>query len=217
MAIYHPKLDLLMSYAAGSSGESWGLAIATHMALCPDCRSIVSLAEEMGGSLLEDVAPEPMNSSSWEQLASQLGSPEAVQIASPETATPSAQPTFPEPLRRYVGNDAKDIPWKRLSGVGYQHLIPTRDLGQARLLKILAGRTIPQHGHRGRELTLVLSGFFSDHLGEFTRGDLEDTDEDLIHQPATSAHTDCICLAVTDSPLRFTSLIPRLVQPFFRI
>jgi putative transcriptional regulator len=28
---------------------------------------------------------------------------------------------------------------------------------------------------------------------------------------------DCICLAVTDAPLRFKSLIPRLAQPLFRI
>ncbi|MGB1033531.1 MAG: transcriptional regulator, partial [Primorskyibacter sp.] len=27
----------------------------------------------------------------------------------------------------------------------------------------------------------------------------------------------CICLAVTDAPLRFTSFLPRLLQPFLRI
>lgn len=217
MAMHHPKLDLLMSYAAGSSGESWGLAIATHLALCPECRGVVSLAEEMGGSLLEDVTPEQMASGSWEQIAAQLDSPEAVQTAAPEAATASVPPLFPEPLRGYVGNDAGDVPWKRLGGVGYQYLIPTHDAGRARLLRISAGNPVPQHGHQGRELTLVLSGRFSDHVGEFTRGDLEDGDEDLIHQPVASADADCICLAITDAPLRFTSLIPRMVQPFFKI
>ena len=63
----------------------------------------------------------------------------------------------------------------------------------------------------------MLQGAFRDETGRFGRGDLEDADPTLEHQPVAEAGEDCICLAVTDAPLRFKALIPRLLQPLFRI
>ncbi len=98
-----------------------------------------------------------------------------------------------------------------------QAILPTSKEASARLLFIPAGQAVPDHGHRGTELTLVLQGAFSDSTDRFGPGDLEIANEDLEHTPVAEAGADCICLAATDAPLRFTSLIPRLVQPFFRI
>ena len=50
-----------------------------------------------------------------------------------------------------------------------------------------------------------------------TRGDIEEADESIEHQPFAGKEADCICLAVTDAPLRFKSLLVRLVQPFLQI
>jgi putative transcriptional regulator len=66
-------------------------------------------------------------------------------------------------------------------------------------------------------MTMVLQGAFSDDDDRFARGDVEMADEDLNHTPVAEPGTDCICLAVTDAPLKFNSLIPRLAQPFLRI
>ena len=41
--------------------------------------------------------------------------------------------------------------------------------------------------------------------------------EDLQHVPTATADADCICLAVTDAPLRFRSWLVRLVQPVLGI
>ena len=98
-----------------------------------------------------------------------------------------------------------------------QAIIPTDDKAQARLLFIPAGQSVPDHGHRGIELTLVLQGSFADEADKFARGDLEIANEDLNHQPIASMEADCICIAATDAPLRFNSLLPRLLQPFFKI
>ena len=99
----------------------------------------------------------------------------------------------------------------------YQHRIFTNDSGQARLLKIPAGRPVPEHGHNGRELTLVLAGSFNDKVGEFVRGDVEDVDQEIVHRPVATSVEECICLAVTESPLKFRSLLPKLAQHFIRI
>ena len=122
-----------------------------------------------------------------------------------------------QPLRDKVGGDASAVRWRPLGMGVRQAILPTSDSATARLLYIPAGAAVPDHGHKGTELTLVLQGAFSDATDRFGRGDLEIADEDLEHTPVAEAGQDCICLAATDAPLRFTGLIPRMLQPIFRI
>ena len=42
-------------------------------------------------------------------------------------------------------------------------------------------------------------------------------DDTLEHTPIAEQGAPCICLAATDAPLRFNSIIPRLLQPLLRI
>ena len=76
---------------------------------------------------------------------------------------------------------------------------------------------MPEHSHRGTELTLVLRGAFSDAAGRFGRGDLEAADDTLEHVPTAEAGEDCICLTATEAPLRFRGVLPRLAQRFIGI
>jgi len=87
----------------------------------------------------------------------------------------------------------------------------------ARLLYIPGGVAVPDHGHRGMELTLVLQGAFADSTARFARGDIEIADEALEHTPVAEAGAPCICLAATDAPLRFKTMLPRIAQSVFRI
>jgi len=216
---HHPGEDLLFDYATGALGEGWSLAIATHLAICPACRHSVSDIETIGGQLLDDPSPEPVNEATFDQLISQIDQ-EPDQIEAPlNRRNPDAQsPVLPEPLRSYVGGDVNQLAWKRLGFGASQLLIPLREQGvTARLLCIPAGRPVPTHSHGGLELTLVMSGAFSDDTGRYGRGDLQEADDQLEHQPHAGADADCICLAITDAPLKFKSFAARVVQPFLGI
>ncbi|MFZ1346388.1 MAG: ChrR family anti-sigma-E factor, partial [Tabrizicola sp.] len=124
---------------------------------------------------------------------------------------------FPAPLAGYVGGDLSAVRWRRVGGGVRQAILPTGKGATARLLHIPAGTAIPDHGHRGMELTLVLQGAFADQGESFGPGDVEISDETVEHRPVVTAGQDCICLAAADAPLRFLGLIPRLAQPFLRI
>ena len=213
MIKHHPGDDLLLSYGAGALGESWSLAAATHMALCPVCRAAVAAAEEVGGVLLDDSGFETLSEDALDRLMARLDEPVP---PAPAVTTPT-DAVLPQPLRDYLGGDVDSIAWKSIGGRVHQHLIPTYDSGQARMLLIPPGCPVPEHGHRGREWTLVLTGSFTDHTGEFARGDMQDADENIVHQPLAGRGEDCVCLAITDAPLRFSGLLPRLLQPFIRI
>jgi putative transcriptional regulator len=65
--------------------------------------------------------------------------------------------------------------------------------------------------------TGVLRGAFEDESGAYHRGDLQEVDEEIAHQPLALPQEDCICLAITDAPLRFKSLAARIAQPFLGI
>jgi putative transcriptional regulator len=125
---------------------------------------------------------------------------------------------IPEPLRSYVGGDVDGLNWTRMAPRVHQIQINTpNSRSQARLLRFQSGTTVPAHGHRGRELTLVLTGSLCDRDTILYRGDIAETDERTEHQPHAGTSEDCICLAVTDAPLRFKSMFARLLQPLFGI
>lgn len=211
---HHLNDDLLLAYASGNLSEGWSLAVATHIAMCPECRKALDVAEAAGGALLETLEPVGSDTDGWERLKARL-------VAEPEpVAVRKVQPSsavIPEPLRSYLGADLADLKWRNI-GTAHQIMIRTADTEtQVRLLRIPAGKPVPEHSHGGRELTVVLTGAFHDEVDQFGPGDIEDADGSLTHQPVANREQDCICLAVTDKPLKFTSRIVRLVQPFLGI
>lgn len=220
MTIRHHLSDaFLMDYAAGNLSEGWSLAVATHLALCPTCRRQLAAIEGAAGALLEKMPVDAgATDDSWELMKARLGGLQAIEIT-PEPIRKISKPAIlPEPLRSYVGGDLPDLKWRALGRGAYQILIDTGDSDtQVRLLRIPAGKPVPEHTHEGCELTLVLAGSFRDGEDLFARGDIEEADDTLLHQPIATEGEDCICLAVTEAPLKFTSWIVRLMQPILKI
>jgi putative transcriptional regulator len=232
MSVQHRVSDeLLLDYASGSLAEGWSIAVATHLALCPQSRLRLASIEAAAGTLMAmDVLEAPSSlDQSWQSMRERLAASSDLVVAKkPKAAAvlpvtgpanvPVDVPVLPEPLRSYLGSDADQLRWKPLGRGAYHIPIKTRD-GETsvRLLRIPAGKPVPEHSHGGRELTLVLKGSFHDGVDRFARGDLEEADETLQHQPVADTDEDCICLAVTDAPLRFKSRFLRLVQPFLGI
>ena len=214
MTIRHHLSDpLLIAYAAGNLPEAFGLVVATHISMCDTCRAQLAAFEALGGAVMtaEAVA---MADGALAVAMARLGVPEEV----PEGVRPLAKTgDLPAPLQDYIGGDLGSVKWRSL-GLGVrQEILPTGKGATARLLYIPAGQAVPDHGHRGTELTLVLRGAFRDATDRFGPGDVEIANEDLQHTPVAEAGEACICLAATDAPLRFSALIPRLLQPLFRI
>lgn len=216
---HHLSDDLLVSYAAGSLAEGWSIAVATHLALCPSCRRSLSVAESIGGDLIENISDNASVDHSWASVRARLQqAPKIAAGGTPETPPAGYSGGLPEPLRSYVGGDFDTLKWRPLGRGAYHIPIRTRDREtMVRLLRIPAGKPVPEHSHGGRELTLVLNGSFADGGEVFARGDIEDADASLTHQPVATPGTDCICLAVTDAPLKFRSWIVRAIQPFLGI
>lgn len=220
---HHISDELLFDYANGALEEGWSIAVATHLALCPSCRKRLATMEAAGGMALEAIEIAPPNASaddfSWEAMLARIhnSAPAGPVPENPRYSGDKAV-LLPEPLRSYIGGDFSAVKWKPLGLGAYHYPIKTSDNDiSVRLLRIPAGKPVPEHTHGGRELTLVLKGSFSDISGRFGPGDFEETDESVDHQPIADPGEDCICLAVTDAPLKFKSRIVRMIQPLLGI
>lgn len=212
---HHPSDEVLLSYSAGGLAEAFNLMIATHVSLCDECRARVEAFDTLGGVLLDngDVETADVGADALAKTLAMIkdGDP------TPSMRKKSIPGVLPQPLQDYVGGDLEAIKWRSVGMGVKQAILPTSKEASARLLYIPAGAAMPDHGHRGLEMTMVLQGAFLDDGERFGRGDVETADCELEHTPIADFGEDCICLAVTDAPLKFNSLIPRLAQPFLRI
>jgi putative transcriptional regulator len=214
MTIRHHLSDqLLMGYAAGQLPEAFNLIVATHVSLCDECRARLGSYDALGGAVIDEIEEVSMGEAALEAALARIDLlPQATR-----RAPLKASGILPAPLADYVGGDLAAIRWQRIGGGVKQAILPAGRDATARLLYIPGGVAVPDHGHKGMELTLVLQGAFADQNDRFGPGDIEIADQDVEHTPVALAGEACICLAVTDAPLRFRGMIPRLAQPLFRI
>jgi putative transcriptional regulator len=210
---HHPTDALLMAYSAGTLPEAFSLVIATHISMCDESRAKVESYDAIGGAMLDDAPEVAMTAGALEATLRLIDAPEDTHIL----ANVDPDDLFPAPLRDYVGGGLDSVNWRNVGGGVQQAILPTSKEASVRLLRIPGGCAVPDHGHHGTELTLVLQGAYRDDHDRFGPGDIEVATEDTTHTPVAEEGPDCICLAATDARLKFSGLIPRLAQPFFRI
>ena len=215
MTIAHHVDDAtMMSYAAGSLPEALSVVVATHLSVCPHCRDTLADMELVGTAMMGRLPsaslarPVPRAPSVDVDVRRDEGADvlEAVERCG----------DVPTPLSRLAGSDLGSIRWKRL-GLGIWHLpLPLSDnaTGDLLLIKVAPGQVMPEHGHGGSELTLVLSGSYTDEIGRFGVGDVADLDTEVEHSPVADRETGCICLIASEEKARFKGVFARLVQPF---
>ncbi|MCA0270985.1 MAG: ChrR family anti-sigma-E factor [Proteobacteria bacterium] len=209
-AITHHLSDALLDgYVTGCLAQPFAVVAAAHLSLCDACRARAETADMLGGAMLDRIAPADVSQGGRDRMMA------ALDLAPPPPQPIAASGIFPAPVMQALGG--RPPKWRMLGG-GIRQVILSADVdGSLRLLYIPPGRAVPEHSHGGLELTLVLQGSFADSEGRFGPGDLEIADDDVDHQPTAGVEGPCICLAATDAPLRFRAMIPRLLQPLFRI
>jgi len=229
---HHLDEATLFSYVAGSLSQGMALVVASHISICDSCRERVFETEAIGGALLNEMVSDNSSDSSasvkvdetaLEQVLACLDEVErtisldsSLSDGEPDACSPGNTGEVPAPLSDYIGGSLDAVQWKRLSPGFYYFDVFKEQRGICRLLKVAPGKSILPHGHHGNELTLLLRGSYADEVGRFAQGDVADLDDQIEHQPLVDGNEDCICLVATDSPLRFTTLLGKVMQPITR-
>lgn len=215
MPSFHAPDDLLLDYACGHMPEAQALVVATHLALCPQCRSAVADYEALGGALVEDQEPAELGEDALAQVLARLDEPDADERRGQTSLAGEVDLLLPQPLRGYLGSGLQQVAWRKLMpGLEEADIAVGPEACRARLMRVESGKGMPQHSHEGEELTLILSGAYSDESGCYRRGDLQVADPAIDHKPVADAGEPCICLVVTNAPLKLTGRFGRLLNPF---
>ena len=205
--------DLLIAHAAGKLPEPVGLAVATHLALNPAARARYRRYEAVGGALLDELEPVDLAPDAWGRLEQLLDDQEVLEH---DCRAVAPDLILPHPLRDYLPGPFDQLRWRNYGAAAEIELSIRAPGYRTTLIRVRAGRQVPQHTHEGSELTVVLDGAFHDETGRYGRGDLVIADSSLDHRPTADEDQDCLCLAVTDAPLRLTGRFGRLLNPFIR-
>ena len=89
----HPSPAILADYASGAMRPAFGAVVAAHLEHCPACRKELAELETLGGALIEDLPPTPIDQARLDAVMAALDSvPEepARQPASTLSASTSA-------------------------------------------------------------------------------------------------------------------------------
>jgi putative transcriptional regulator len=211
---HHLDDATLVAFAAGTLGEAHGIIAAAHINGCAVCRAGLRSAEAVGGGIL--AAQEAAAVSDLCRSATLA----SLDVVPPAKSVPVLHGELPPALARALGGKSlADIKWhKKAPGVAtFDVPMAKGERTHLKFLRIGKGRSMPEHGHGGEELTLILKGSYKDHMGRFMPGDVADLDEDIEHQPVVDSDEDCICVVATEAPTRFKSIWARLAQPFVGI
>lgn len=203
--------ERLLAYAAGVLSPPEAVVVATHLSMRPQAAAFARRLQSVGGRLLEEIQPEPMDeyALAWTLARAEIDAGEV------ETSPPlNDMPQLPELLRRYALG-----PWRWMGpGARVRDVLAPRD-GACRviLLEIQPGRVMPRHTHGGVELTCVISGAYATDDERFDVGDLEEADQETLHQPRVVSDETCLCVAALDGQILLDGWLGKLFQPFIRL
>lgn len=222
MIKYHPNINTLAEYAAGSLDTAASIAVSAHLHFCHQCKKQVQNLQQIGGTILDQSLTADVGSSVLDSLMKKIDEMES----SPQPSSASIQDEppldsglagLPPVVTKLIGN-RNQLQWKKLtSSLQIAPLKTGQSQAEVSLHKIAAGGKVMEHDHRGQEYTLVLKGSFSDEKGVYQPGDFLLKQPGEVHKPYAAANRDCICLTVVEAPVRFTGFWGKLLNPFLRL
>jgi len=183
MIRHHLPDTMLLDHAAGTLPPAVPTLVATHLTLCPTCRGMLAVLEGLAGQMLAGLPPvDGDDEAGLAALLERLDEPEPEPTVLLPAWNDGGEFLLPAPLRRLTGPSA-NLQWRPSApGIG-RRVALTEELGgiASTLEEVWAGKEVPNHGHRGIEITLVLAGGYTDEQGHYGRGDVQVVGPETVH------------------------------------
>jgi len=223
MISYHPDSRYLTDFATANLPLAEAVCVSAHLEFCGKCRAHVQQLTEVGGHMFARLQPEAVSEDSFAALMARVSAgaqepaPVTVAVQAPrEDADDTAQSNvfLPRAVRRLVSGSLDKLRWVQLGkALRVAPLQVSDESRETAIYDIRAGGRMPEHEHRGEEITVLLQGSFSDADGSYSRGDFVVRHAGETHQPTATMDKDCICLVCLERPVRPRGLLYRLLEP----
>jgi putative transcriptional regulator len=221
MIKYHPKFELIQSFVQGDLPASLAAGIAIHAELCAVCQEkIAQLTEQLADVSFENITAASFQQSSaheaindeidFEQMIGDITASDEIAIPLPNVEKQITFKNTTYKLPRVLNNMvlSKTAHIGKLARARVQ--LDENEIHTS-LLHIEPGGGVPEHTHKGFELTVLLSGSFHDEQDEYVKGDFIMLDGSVQHHPISVQ--GCLCYTVANDALHFTQGINKLLNP----
>lgn len=210
MINFHPNSELLSTFTKGELPASLSAAIAIHTDMCPTCQQRISALTEQSAEF------------EFEQPSFDLGNLDIDTMISDITNDTNIELTYEDVAKSItVKGKVYTLPraiqhmpmgkWNSFGSLSRARMDLEEGDIHSSLLQISPGGSVPEHTHKGYELTLLLEGSFKDEMGEYVAGDFILLDSSHKHNPVTEQ--GCLCFTVANDALHFTQGINKLLNP----
>jgi putative transcriptional regulator len=196
----HPDVSTLLTCAAGSQPEALCAVVASHISVCPTCLKTLREMQGVGEVLFNSITPAFLR---HPPPAMPANTPPLKVLEQPREAEHASE--VPRTLRHVLGVSLDALSWSTVGRGIEQHVIALSPgaKGDLRVLRLDRGACIPEHGHQGEELSLVLRGACRDAEGTYLTGDFMDMDDDARHGLIADDQAGCILIVGSERPLEF--------------
>jgi putative transcriptional regulator len=214
---------LLLDYAAGVLESPLEILVETHISLNAASAKQLRMLMQLGGILLEECEPVSLSEGALDAVMAEIARGEVdEQTAKQDNVvafTPSHEAKdvtvahLPRPLADYIPDLSCDKSWRKISkGLSQCRIQFDGTDVEANIYRIAPGTSIPVHSHEGTEVTLVLSGGFTDETGAFGPGDIAIQETGATHKPVADDDGECIVFAINEGNIRLASPIGRVLS-----
>jgi putative transcriptional regulator len=221
MINHHPKFELIKSFVNGDLPASLSAGIAIHADMCAVCQQTISqLTEQVAEHSFEEVYLDRfiVDNESLETVAAidfNHMINDIVESSDIDIALPAVEKTVSFNDKEYtipaVLSSMKLGKSSHIGKLTRSRILLNENEIHSSLLHIQPGGSIPEHTHKGFELTVLLDGSFHDESGEYVKGDFIMLDGSHQHNPVST--NGCLCFTVANDALHFTQGINKLLNP----
>src|SRR4249920_1321346 len=110
MTNFHPDLELITEYAAGSLPLAHAACVSIHVNHCRRCQRIAGQLTELGASLFEALEPLPVGDAQLNAVLARLDDEKPLEYANKK----SSASTTPAILQRLMRGDFSDLTWSNI-------------------------------------------------------------------------------------------------------
>lgn len=194
---------LLVDYARGALNEAQHVLVASYLEMSEQGRARAVLWERLGGALMERCCePVAMTENSLQAVMDRLDGCEQSEQCAPYSPRHKINIPMPQPLCMEISvRCGAGAVWRAVwPGVRVLRIPAGAENCAMHIIRMRPGARLPRHRHAGREITLVLDGFFADVSGTHKRGDILIMDAGTVHAPRAGDGAGCACLIVSEAP-----------------
>jgi len=221
MIKFHPKSSTLANFVEGTLPSVNSLIISAHCDMCPSCLDKIDELTQVAanGVFSNDIVESVTHRDYISMFECITREQSLVKTSIVETRNQFIEVdgrkfSLPKSLARLTGRIGE---WSRL--VGKLWLAPV-DVGGPFLMQLLymeKGGYVPEHTHKGNEISLVLSGQFDDGSYQYSSGDYIALNQIHTHTPVSISDGGCLVVVCLDKPLQFTKGWANLMNPLSQL